>query len=215
MPGALPPRGHAELRTLQAVPFHRRHWFLGLLIVLVVVACVGAVVAYTLHLQWLDKAASFDMTELGKMESASTIFDRQHATFGYIYEQKREPVPIAQMPAGPATRGRFGRGQPVLHSQRQRFRAAFCAPRSKTCAPTASARAPARSPSSLPRNTFPLKGRTFGAQDPGNLRRAPHRDDADEGPDHGVLPQPHLPRQRAVRGGGGVEGILRQARRAT
>ena len=38
------------------------------------------------------------MNELGKMESASTIFDRQHATFGYIYEQKREPVPIAQMP---------------------------------------------------------------------------------------------------------------------
>ena len=38
------------------------------------------------------------MNELGKMESASTIFDRQHATFGYIYEQKREPIPIAQMP---------------------------------------------------------------------------------------------------------------------
>ena len=41
---------------------------------------------------------SFDMSQLGKMESASTIFDRNSETFGYIYEQKREPIPIDQMP---------------------------------------------------------------------------------------------------------------------
>ncbi len=143
------------------VPFHRRHWFLGLLIVVAVVACVGAVVAYTLHLQWLDKAASFDMSELGKMESASTIYDRQHATFGYIYEQKREPVPIAQMPLTlqhavvSAEDNRF-----YTHSGsdfRGMLRAAVKNLRSNRIRQGASTIT-----QQLARNTFPLKGRTFG-----------------------------------------------------
>ena len=79
-------------------PFYRRHWFLALLIVAMIVACAGAVIAYTIHLQLLDKAAQYDMSALGKMESASTIFDRNKVTFGYIYEQKREPIPFAQIP---------------------------------------------------------------------------------------------------------------------
>ena len=147
--------------TYQKLPFHRRHWFLGLLIALTVVACVGAVVAYTLHLQFLDKAASFDMSELGKMESASTIFDRQHVTFGYIYEQKREPVPIAQMPlvlqhaVVSAEDNRF-----YTHSGsdfRGMLRAALKNLRSSRIRQGASTIT-----QQLARNTFPLKGRTFG-----------------------------------------------------
>lgn len=147
--------------TYQRLPFHRRHWFLGLLIVLAVVACVGAVVAYTLHLQFLDKAASFDMNELGKMESASTIFDRQGVTFGYIYEQKREPVPIAQMPlvlqhaVVSAEDNRFYThgGSDFRGMLRAAFKNLF-ASRIKQGASTITQQ--------LARNTFPLKGRTFG-----------------------------------------------------
>ena len=51
-----------------------------------------------LHLRLLDKAAQYDMSALGKMESASTIYDRNKVTFGYIYEQKREPIPFSQIP---------------------------------------------------------------------------------------------------------------------
>ena len=157
--GALPPL--VMRNTYNRPPFHRRHWFLGLLILLAIVAGVGAVVAYTLHLQFLDKAASFDMNELGKMESASTIYDRQHATFGYIYEQKREPVPIAQMPLDlqravvSAEDNRF-----YTHSGsdfRGMLRAAVKNLRSSRIRQGASTIT-----QQLARNTFPLKGRTFG-----------------------------------------------------
>ncbi len=142
-------------------PFYRRHWFLGLLIVLAVVACLGAVVAYSLHVHYLDKAAEFDMGLLGKMESASTVFDRNKATFGYIYEQKREPVPISQMPLDlqhavvSAEDNRF-----YTHSgsdPRGILRAALKNLRSNKVRQGASTIT-----QQLARNTFPLKGRTFG-----------------------------------------------------
>ena len=107
--------------TYRSSPFYRRHWFLALVVVLLIFTIIGAVVGYTIHLQLLDKAASFDMDALGKMESASTIFDRQGATFGYIYEQKREPIPIAQMPLDLQHAVVSAEGQPVLYPQRQRL----------------------------------------------------------------------------------------------
>lgn len=59
---------------------------------------VGLVAAYAAHLYFENKAASFEMADLGKMESASTIFDRRGQVFGHIYLQNREPIPLAQMP---------------------------------------------------------------------------------------------------------------------
>ena len=141
-------------------PFYRRHWFLALLITLAAFACVGAVVAYTLHLQWLSKAESFDMTALGKMESASTIFDSKGATFGYIYEQKREPVPLSEMAVDLQ--------RAVVSAEDNRFythngsdfrgilRAALKNLRSNRVRQGASTVT-----QQLARNTFPLKGRTF------------------------------------------------------
>lgn len=64
-----------------------------------VLAAIALVAGFIVHSRFLAKAGEFDMTQLGKMESASTIFDRRHETFGYIYEQKREPIPLSQMPA--------------------------------------------------------------------------------------------------------------------
>ena len=141
-------------------PFYRRHWFLALLMTLALFAGVGAVVAYTLHLQWLDKAGSFDMTALAKMESASTIFDCKGATFGYIYEQKREPVPLSAMAADLQ--------HAVVSAEDNRFythngsdfrgilRASIKNLRSSRIRQGASTIT-----QQLARNTFPLKGRTF------------------------------------------------------
>ncbi len=78
-------------------PFFRRHWVLATLIVLLVVAAVGGGVAYALHLRMLAKAAELDMSALGKMESSSTIFDRNGVAFGSIYEQQREVVTLNQI----------------------------------------------------------------------------------------------------------------------
>jgi penicillin-binding protein 1A len=159
---AAPHRAPPAMRNIyrSSSPFYRRHWFIALLIVALVFAAIGAVVLFALHLQMTDKAASFDMSELGKMESASTIFDRQHATFGYIYEEKREPVPIAQIPLDlqhavvSAEDNRF-----YTHSGsdfRGMLRAALKNMRSNRIRQGASTIT-----QQLARNTFPLKGRTF------------------------------------------------------
>ena len=156
MPEQIPPL----MRNVYQTPFYRRHWFLGLLIAAMLVACAGAVVAYSLHLHWLDMASKFDMSELGKMESASTIYDRNKLTFGYIYEQKREPVPISQMPLElqhavvSAEDNRFYthngsdfRG--ILRATLKNLRANKVRQGASTVT------------QQLARNTFPLKGRTF------------------------------------------------------
>lgn len=80
------------------LPYYRRHWFLAGLMGLGLLLAILVIAGFIAHSRMLEKAGEFDMTLLGKMESASTIFDRRHETFGYIYEQKREPIPLAQMP---------------------------------------------------------------------------------------------------------------------
>ncbi|MBV9657156.1 MAG: transglycosylase domain-containing protein, partial [Verrucomicrobia bacterium] len=60
---------------------------------------VSGVAGYALHRHFMEKAASFNLDELGQMESASTIFDRRKQVFGHIYLQNREPIPLSQMPA--------------------------------------------------------------------------------------------------------------------
>lgn len=82
----------------QRPPYYRRHWFLATLMGLGVLAAIAVIAGFILHSRLLEKAGEFDMAQLGKMESASTIFDRRHETFGYIYEQKREPIPLSKMP---------------------------------------------------------------------------------------------------------------------
>ena len=144
----------------QSAPFYRRHWFLALLIVSTIVACTGAVAAYTIHLRLLDKAAQYDMSALGKMESASTIYDRNKVTFGYIYEQKREPVPLSQMPVDlqhavvSAEDNRFyTHNGSDLRGIVRAFVKNIRSGHTKQGASTITQQ--------LARNTFPLKGRTY------------------------------------------------------
>ena len=140
--------------------FYRRHWFLGLLALMLVVAAVGAGVAYAFHLRLSAKAAELDMNALGKMENASTIFDRNGATFGYIYEQKREQITISQIATDlqhavvSAEDNRFythsgsdPRG--ILRAAYQNLRGSRVRQGGSTIT------------QQLARNTFPLGGRTF------------------------------------------------------
>ena len=77
--------------------FYRRHWFIASVVLLCLVAAVAGGLAYAYHLHLTAKAAELDLSALDKMENASTIFDRTGATFGYIYEEKRERIPLADM----------------------------------------------------------------------------------------------------------------------
>ena len=140
--------------------FYRRHWFLGSLVVLFLLAAIAGGIAYAFHLHLLAKAAELDMSKLGDMESASTIFDRNGATFGYIYEEKREPVKLAEMAVDLQ--------HAVVSAEDNRFythngsdlrgilRAAFQNLRGSRIRQGGSTIT-----QQLARNTFPLGGRTF------------------------------------------------------
>ncbi len=140
--------------------FYRRHWFIALLALMLVAAAVAGGLAYGFHLHLQAKAAELDMTKLGDMEDASTIFDRNGATFGYIYEERRERVPLAQMAVDlqhavvSAEDNRFythsgsdPRG--ILRAAYQNLRGSRIRQGGSTIT------------QQLARNTFPLGGRTF------------------------------------------------------
>ena len=61
---------------------------------LVVVAIYGVIV--TAQLQ--ARAATFDLTKLEQMESASVVLDRNGKIFGQIYVENRETIPYDQLP---------------------------------------------------------------------------------------------------------------------
>ncbi len=74
-----------------------RVWKIAGLLFLVLGAA-ALVAGYAAHRHFLEKAGEYNLTELGQMESASTIFDRRRQVFGHIYLQNREPITLAQMP---------------------------------------------------------------------------------------------------------------------
>src|SRR5450631_3837180 len=77
---------------------HRRRWFPKFLFVTLNVAVLAAIGVYLLHRHFVLKAASFELDDLAKMESSSTIYDRRNQTFGHIYLQNRDPIGIGDIP---------------------------------------------------------------------------------------------------------------------
>src|SRR5438067_7132281 len=79
-------------------PWYSRPQFyipLGIVVVLAVaVAVYTAILASDLNSQ----AATFDLSKLEQMESASVILDRNGKIFGQIYVENRETVPYDQLP---------------------------------------------------------------------------------------------------------------------
>src|SRR4051812_49443637 len=61
---------------------------------------IGGVIVYwsILTAQLSAEAATFDLSKLEQMESASVILDRNDKIFGQIYVENRETVPYDQLP---------------------------------------------------------------------------------------------------------------------
>jgi membrane peptidoglycan carboxypeptidase len=78
--------------------FHRRRWFPKFVFIALNLAVLASIGIYLLHRHFVVKAASFELDDLAKMESSSTIYDRRNQTFGHIYLQNRDPIGIGDMP---------------------------------------------------------------------------------------------------------------------
>src|SRR6201982_3336639 len=82
---------------------HRRPWYarpqfyLPALIVLLVIIFV-AIYFGVVSSQLKAEAATYDLSKLEQMESASVILDRNDKIFGQIYVENRETIPYDQLP---------------------------------------------------------------------------------------------------------------------
>ncbi len=89
----MPPPGYRFRR-----PWYARPLFyvpVGLVAVLI---AAGAIYLFMTASELGDEAATFDLTKLEQMESASVIVDRNNKIFGQIYVENRETIPYEQLP---------------------------------------------------------------------------------------------------------------------
>ena len=89
--------------TRPSVEYFRRRWFasprfyvpIGIALVLL----IGfGIYFYHLAATLNEEAATFDLSKLEQMESASVILDRNDKIFGQIYVENRETIPYDQLP---------------------------------------------------------------------------------------------------------------------
>src|SRR5213594_2482618 len=89
----MPPLPHRHRRPWYARP----QFYLPTLIVLLAIIFV-AIYFGIVSSQLKAEAATFDLSKLEQMESASVILDRNDKIFGQIYVENRETVPYDQLP---------------------------------------------------------------------------------------------------------------------
>ncbi|MEP7015738.1 MAG: PBP1A family penicillin-binding protein [Verrucomicrobiota bacterium] len=89
----LPPPGY-RLRK----PWYFRPLFYVPVAVVALLFVGISIYFFTLASELNDEAATFDLTKLNEMESASVILDRNGKIFGQIYVENREAVPYEQLP---------------------------------------------------------------------------------------------------------------------
>ncbi len=87
-------RGESGLK----LPFYRRVWFSALmaLIILMAVAALGVYSVIVAPLR--EKAETYNLDEIRKLEAASIIYDRNGDELSRIYVLNRTPVPIKDIP---------------------------------------------------------------------------------------------------------------------
>jgi membrane peptidoglycan carboxypeptidase len=78
-------------------PFFLRPFFLTAVVILLILAGVGAWFALDYIGRYEKKAAEFDMSKLDAVESASVIYDRYGQVFGKIFIENREQVTLDQI----------------------------------------------------------------------------------------------------------------------
>ncbi len=87
-------RGNTRIKP----PFYRRAWF-SVLLALMIVAGVAGFVAFSIIVEPLkEKAESFDLNELRRLEAASIIYDRNGDELFRDYMLNRRPVSFREVP---------------------------------------------------------------------------------------------------------------------
>src|SRR5882762_4560682 len=77
--------------------YARPQFYLPTLIVLLVII-FGAIYFGIVSSQLKAEAATYDLTKLEQMESASVILDRNGKIFGQIYVENRDTIPYSELP---------------------------------------------------------------------------------------------------------------------
>jgi hypothetical protein len=156
-----------------------------------------------------QQAASYDLRELEKMESASVIVDRNDKIFGQIYVENRETIPYSELPRDLVNAGRRDGGHEVLHAQR--LRSVRHHPRGAQELHRGGVKQGASTVTQqLARNTFALSERTFRRKLVEIFLARRIEQQFGQAEDHGALPEPDLLRRRTLRRGGGVARLLRE-----
>jgi 1A family penicillin-binding protein len=83
--------------------FDRRRWFTKPKYYIPIAGIIAALIGCGIYFWYLAstlsaEAATFDLSKLEQMESASVILDRNDKIFGQIYVENRETVPYDQLP---------------------------------------------------------------------------------------------------------------------
>src|SRR4051812_24141471 len=83
--------------------FDRPRWYKRRIFYIPLATLLAGLLAFGIYFWFLsnvlsNEAASFDLSKLEQMESASVILDRNDKIFGQIYVENRETVPYEELP---------------------------------------------------------------------------------------------------------------------
>jgi penicillin-binding protein 1A len=114
--------------------YARPQFYLPVALIVLLLSIFGAIYFGLVSSQLKREAATYDLSKLEQMESASLILDRNGKIFGQIYVENRETIPYDQLPR-------------YLVDAVVAILPVLSEPRSKILSPATCDRAQARSPS--------------------------------------------------------------------
>src|SRR4051794_10336590 len=79
-------------------PWYTRPYFYVPLALAIILLIAGVIFALSVAHDLDSQAATYDLSRLEQMESASVILDRNDKIFGQIYVENRETIPYEQLP---------------------------------------------------------------------------------------------------------------------
>lgn len=85
-------------RRARKMPFFRRRWFKVSLLLLLILGLAGYIGARLYLKPYREKAATYDLTQLGKLEESSIVYDRNGKELGRLGTDNRQLVAYAQIP---------------------------------------------------------------------------------------------------------------------
>jgi penicillin-binding protein 1A len=84
--------------TVWKQPFYKRAWFSALMALIILVALTGLGVFMFLIQPMRERAETFDLSEMKKLEAASIVYDRNGGELAKLYMLNRTPVSIREVP---------------------------------------------------------------------------------------------------------------------